>query len=161
ATDAVHVARFGTYVTTPQLMSTISAGYADVNVATDIVNELAVPASLAMTYTIRDARGVIVGQTRQTVAAGPGSTRDTPVVRVDHPSLWAPDAPATYRLETRLSGGGALDTVLTTIGIRSVRIDPDHGMLINGVATKIHGVDLHHDLGALGAAVHRDAIWRE
>jgi beta-galactosidase len=161
ATDAIHVARFGTYATTPQLASTISAGYADVNVATDITNELAVTASLAMTYTIRDARDVIVGQTRQAVAAGPGTTRDTAVVRVDHPSLWSPDAPTTYRLETQLTGGGAIDKVLTTIGIRSVQIDPNHGMLINGVATKIHGVDLHHDLGALGAAVHRDAIWRE
>lgn len=34
-------------------------------------------------------------------------------------------------------------------------------MLINGVPTKIRGVNLHHDLGALGSAVHRDAVLRQ
>ena len=46
----------------------------------------------------------------------------------------------------------------TRFGIRWFRIDPNEGFFLNGAYHKIQGVDLHHDLGALGAAVNRDAI---
>ena len=45
--------------------------------------------------------------------------------------------------------------------MRWIAIDPAEGMSINGEYTKIRGVDLHHDLGALGAAVNRDALLRQ
>ncbi|MCZ9336570.1 hypothetical protein NGM37_02125, partial [Streptomyces sp. TRM76130] len=46
-------------------------------------------------------------------------------------------------------------------GIRAFRIDPEEGFHLNGVHTKLKGVDLHHDLGALGAAVSADAVRRQ
>ncbi|MFI0858658.1 glycoside hydrolase family 2 TIM barrel-domain containing protein, partial [Streptomyces sp. NPDC021098] len=49
----------------------------------------------------------------------------------------------------------------TPFGIRHVTIDPDHGLTVNGEYTKLQGVDLHHDLGALGAAFHADAALRQ
>lgn len=162
ATDAVHVARHGSFVTTPDVASTFAAGYADVHVATDLVNEAARDARATVIYTIRDARGRAVAQGRSPIVVSPGTARDTTTIRVASPALWSIDAPVTYALETRvLIGRDDVDAVDTRFGIRWVELDPARGLAINGVATKLHGVDLHHDLGALGAAVHPDAIWRE
>ena len=162
ATDAVHVARHGSFVTTPDVGATLGAGYADVHVATDLVNESAREAHATMIYTIRDARGRAVGQARSPIVVSPGAARDTAVIRVANPALWSIDAPVTYVLETRVAiGRDDVDAIDTRFGVRWVEVDPARGLAINGVATKLHGIDLHHDLGALGAAVHPDAIWRE
>lgn len=49
-----------------------------------------------------------------------------------------------------------------TVTRRSLLVfDPDDGFHLNGAHHKIKGVDLHHDLGALGAAVSADAIRRQ
>ncbi len=47
------------------------------------------------------------------------------------------------------------------LGFRTLTFDPDNGFLINGVAMKLNGVCLHHDLGPLGAAVNRTALKRQ
>jgi beta-galactosidase len=92
----------------------------------------------------------------------PGEATGTTKVRLWHPRLWSIDSPYRYMLETRLSvGGRQVDDVTTPFGVRWVEIDPTEGMSINGEYTKIQGVDLHHDLGALGAAVNRDALWQQ
>jgi len=162
ATDAVHVARHGSFVTTPDVASTIGGGYADVHVATDLVNGLPQDAHVVVSYTVLDARGRAVARSRSSLAVSPGTARDTAVLRVGSPALWSIDTPVSYTLETRVAvGRDDVDAVDTRFGIRWVEIDPDRGLVINGAPTKIHGVDLHHDLGALGAAVNRDAVWRE
>ena len=45
--------------------------------------------------------------------------------------------------------------------MRWLRFDPNDGFFLNGQHVKIHGVDLHHDEGALGAADNRDAYLRQ
>lgn len=54
-----------------------------------------------------------------------------------------------------------VDTYSTPFGIRTYRFDPDEGFSLNGVHTKIKGVDLHHDQGALGSAISIDAVRRQ
>ena len=39
-----------------------------------------------------------------------------------------------------------------TFGIRSLRLDPEHGLRINGETVKLRGACVHHDNGVLGAA---------
>ena len=41
-----------------------------------------------------------------------------------------------------------------SFGIRSFYFDKDKGFFLNDQSLKIKGVCLHHDLGALGAAVN-------
>lgn len=162
ATEPVHVARHGTFVTTPGVASTSASGYADVHVATDVVNELSRVAQVAVRYTVLDPHGRAVGRSSSMLEVSPGTVRDSTVIRVAGPELWSPTTPATYTVQTSLAiGKDAVDAVDTRFGIRWVQIDPSRGLAINGVATKLRGVDLHHDLGALGAAVNRDAVWRE
>ncbi|GHT55405.1 beta-galactosidase [Spirochaetia bacterium] len=85
-------------------------------------------------------------------------------IDVPAPKLWSPDTPDLYRLIIEGSAKGSGATISFTaaplkIGIRSIKFDPDKGFFINGVSQKIKGVCMHHDAGALGAAVWPD-VWR-
>jgi len=52
------------------------------------------------------------------------------------------------------------DYLLAGTGFRTARFDPQAGFFLNGRRVKLQGVNLHHDLGALGAAVNGDEIVR-
>ena len=70
---------------------------------------------------------------------------------------WSPDWPSLYRLVLTL--GDQKETL--NVGFRETRFSPDHGFFLNGEHIKIHGVCLHHDLGALGAAFSEAAAERQ
>ncbi|MFF4488074.1 glycoside hydrolase family 2 TIM barrel-domain containing protein [Streptomyces sp. NPDC001544] len=156
-TDPVHVARWGTYVTTPD----ITAERAVVRVRTDVVNETGGGTDVRVLTRILDPGGRTVARTSSTVAVS-GRASETHELAVARPRLWDFDAPHRYTAVTELRAGGrTTDTYRTTFGIRSYRFDPDEGFSLNGTHAKIKGVDLHHDQGALGAAISIDAVRRQ
>jgi beta-galactosidase len=53
-----------------------------------------------------------------------------------------------------------VDHLDTTIGIRRVEFDVDRGLLVNGQPVKIRGMCIHHDAGAVGAAVPEAVLER-
>lgn len=80
---------------------------------------------------------------------------------IKNPSLWSPSSPHLYTLKTELiSNGEVCDTLFTQFGVRYFSFDPDKGFFLNGVPTKLKGVCVHHDAGALGAAVPKE-VWRD
>ncbi|KOU61790.1 beta-galactosidase [Streptomyces sp. MMG1533] len=156
-TDPVHVARRGTYVTTPD----ITEERALVQVRTSVVNETGSANEVEIRSRIKDPAGRTVARTATTVAVDTEAT-ETHELTVTRPRFWDFASPHRYTLETELRvGGKAVDTYRTPFGIRTYRLDPDEGFHLNGRYAKIKGVDLHHDLGALGAAVSIDAIRRQ
>ncbi|MEV7982433.1 glycoside hydrolase family 2 TIM barrel-domain containing protein [Streptomyces sp. NPDC086519] len=158
-TDPVHVARWGTYVTTPD----ITAERAVVRVRTAVVDESGTGADVTVLTRIADPDGRTVARTASTVTVtGSGGTTATHELTVPEPKLWDIGTPHRYTLHTELRvGGTTTDTCRTVFGVRSYRFDPDEGFSLNGVPTKIKGVDLHHDQGALGAAISADAVRRQ
>ena len=67
-----------------------------------------------------------------------------------------------YTLKISLySGSELLDCVNETFGYRTAEFDPDRGFLLNGEPVKLHGVCMHHDLGALGSALNEAALARQ
>ncbi|MCL1997756.1 MAG: DUF4982 domain-containing protein [Turicibacter sp.] len=83
-------------------------------------------------------------------------------IKIADPSLWDTENPHCYTLKSELIVNGKItDTVCTRFGFREIHFDPQTGFYLNGVNLKINGVCQHHDLGALGAAVHRDALYRQ
>ena len=70
---------------------------------------------------------------------------------------WSPENPYLYHLEVRYG----THCECFKIGLRSVLLDPNRGLLLNGKQTKLKGVCLHHDLGALGSAFHPKAARRQ
>ncbi|WP_329223108.1 DUF4982 domain-containing protein [Streptomyces sp. NBC_01485] len=156
-TDPVHVARWGTYVTTPE----ITDERAVVRVASTVLNASGAGADVEVVSRILAPNGRTVARTSSTVAVADRAT-ETHELTVADPQRWDFTAPHRYTLETELRVGGRVtDAFRTPFGIRTFRFDPDEGFHLNGVHAKIKGVDLHHDLGALGAAVSVDAIRRQ
>ncbi|WP_371563724.1 glycoside hydrolase family 2 TIM barrel-domain containing protein [Streptomyces canus] len=156
-TDPVHVERWGTQVTTPE----ITAEGARVRVRTSVVDESGTAGPVEIRSRIKDPRGRTVARTATTITVGQRAT-ETHELPVPEPRLWDISEPHRYTLETELRRDGELvDTYRTPFGLRTFRFDPDEGFHLNGAHHKIKGVDLHHDLGALGAAVSIDAIRRQ
>ncbi|MGV9273051.1 glycoside hydrolase family 2 TIM barrel-domain containing protein [Streptomyces griseosporeus] len=157
-TEPVHVGRWGTYVTTPE----VTEDRALVRAATTVVNASGAGADVEIRSRITGPDGRTVARTATTVPVADTRT-EIHELTVPDPLLWDIAAPGhRYTLHTELRvGGRRTDSHRTPFGIRTFRFDPDEGFHLNGVHTKIKGVDLHHDLGALGAAVHTDAIRRQ
>lgn len=159
-TAPVHVAEWGTYVTTPQ----ISDDKATVSVKTEVRNQSDNEVKVEVRQTVLDASGKPVSKgSAGSLAVSPDVTRTVPIsLTVANPHRWDMDHPYLYTLITEIVDGERLvDKYSTTFGIRTIAFDRDKGFLLNGRARKLHGVCLHHDLGALGAAVNRRATERE
>lgn len=76
------------------------------------------------------------------------------------PLLWTPENPTLYRAVFQLTrDGNVIDEHLVRFGIRSAEFDSEDGFVLNGVKTKLWGVNLHHDGGCVGAAVPIE-VWR-
>jgi beta-galactosidase len=108
--------------------------------------------------------------------AGPDGRKANNEVRIEHdgkfyakfvlrnPQLWTPETPNLYDLKVWLGdmkNTRRMDSKTMKIGVRTVRIDREHGFQLNGVTRKIKGVCLHHDLGPLGAAINKSALIRQ
>jgi beta-galactosidase len=160
-TGPVHVAEWGTYVTTPQ----ISDGSATVSVKTEIRNELATDATVSLRTTVVDASGKQVSTNigkPEAISAGAVRTLSSNLENLAKPHRWDIDDPYLYTLVTEvLDGKRVVDRYSTQFGIRTIAFDREKGFVLNGKTRKIHGVCMHHDLGALGAAVNRRATERQ
>ena len=154
--DPLHVGHWGTYVTTPHADS---AG-ADVVIRTRVENAGAAPRAAVLRAAILDGDGkeVVRAETTLTITAGQGADVEQRL-HVAAPRLWSLETPSLYAVRsTVLANGRAVDAIDTPFGIRTIAYDKDQGFLLNGVRVKMRGVNLHHDAGALGAAVP-ERVW--
>ena len=103
-------------------------------------------------------REVAAADTAIVVPAG-ASLEVTQRIVVSSPGLWSVETPSLYTLRSEvLDGDRLVDDPATTFGIRRIAYDADRGFLLNGVPVKMRGVNLHHDGGAVGAAVP-ERVW--
>ena len=154
--DPLHVAHWGTYVTTPRADS---AG-ALVVTRTRLENAGAAERQAVLRSTVVDPAGRDVVHADTSVRLAPGTTLEVEQrLAVPSPRLWSVGSPSLYALRSEvLDGRRSADTTTTTFGIRTIAWDKDHGFLLNGERVKLKGVNLHHDGGGLGAAVP-ERIW--
>ncbi|MDQ0061693.1 glycoside hydrolase family 2 TIM barrel-domain containing protein [Paenibacillus harenae] len=113
----------------------------------------------------------IVAQSEQVADGGDSIARNHQTLTVEKPLLWSTDEPNLYRLVTRLkrkAGGSSTEelpsedheTLTRHLGFRTIVLDPERGLQVNGRKLKLNGVCEHHDLGALGAAFNVHALRR-
>jgi beta-galactosidase len=94
----------------------------------------------------------------QTIAPGESATF-TQEVAIDAPRRWDLERPDLYRAAAVvLADGQPVDGGTTAFGIRDARFEAATGFWLNGRNLKLKGVCLHHDGGAVGAAVPR-RVW--
>src|SRR5581483_2616993 len=75
-------------------------------------------------------------------------------VPVTQPTLWSLDNPYLYRAVVLVhSGDQIIDSVCVRFGIRTVTIDKDKGLFLNGQPIKIQGVCCHQDHAGVGSAL--------
>jgi beta-galactosidase len=160
-TNPVHVDQWGTYVTTPG----VSAESSQVTIRTTVRNERHAAQPIALRTIVYDSAGKeVAGVSADGTVAGDSVVEMTQAVTIPHPVLWSLERPYRYRAMSRVMCGApptACDTYATPFGVRSFSFRADSGFYLNGKAVKIRGVCLHHDLGALGAAVNTRAIERQ
>ena len=76
--------------------------------------------------------------------------------------LWSSSFPFMYTLRAEvILNGRQEDAIDTKFGLRTFHFDAQKGFFLNNQPLKIHGVCLHHDLGALGAAFNKEAARRQ
>ena len=170
----VHVPVWGTYVTTPY----IEKDHAVVSVRTKIEG-IEKGSAVTLKTRILDHDGHAVACVTDTRLLHFGEIEQT--LTVENPTLWSPEAPVMYFVETEVYAGGSVNTdwdmdrpeisiadgtvpcdkVSTRFGFRTIEIIPDKGFFLNGEARKFRGVCLHHDLGPLGAAINKAALRRQ
>ena len=156
-TNKVRVAENGTYVTT----SDVSDEHAEVTVETTLENHGEEQLVRLFSEVWFEGKKVAEKSTASTISRDESKTI-THFIPVPDPELWDINDPNLYELNTLVYLGGVLvDTYKTTFGIRSTEFDLEKGFLLNGEPVKMLGVNNHHDLGALGAAVNKRAIERQ
>ncbi len=75
---------------------------------------------------------------------------------------WSTQSPHLLDLTVQLvKDGSIIDEISQKIGLREIEYKPDGGFFLNGQHVKLHGVCLHHDLGALGSAFNKEAARRQ
>ena len=147
-TNPIHIPTFGVLIRTPKVAQDI----AQVTLAIDLQN--------GVDSTSADSEHVTVHtdilSDGQIVASIDGQQA---AVDIRHPHLWSPETPYLYTARTRIMREEQiLDEVQTHFGIRSISYTPENGFQLNGKTRKFKGVCNHHDLGPLGAAIHKDAL---
>ncbi|MAO66621.1 MAG: beta-galactosidase [Balneola sp.] len=168
-TNPVHVGQWGTYVTTPE----VSEESANINLEVTIDNDSERDQTAVAETQIfeldeegnRMNRVVAVFDPMETQVSAKGSAKVEGSLVLEGPKLWGPaptQTPNMYEAVTTVKVNGVpVDRYETEFGIRTIEMDPERGVIVNGEHIHLKGVNLHHDLGALGAAFNTRAAERQ
>ncbi|WP_304196764.1 glycoside hydrolase family 2 TIM barrel-domain containing protein [Flavobacterium alvei] len=157
AVNPTHFKHWGTQITTPNA----TAQKAVVSVKTEIENKGAA-GTYKLQIDIVDSKGKIVksSESQENIAANTTSNL-AKEIEVQNPKLWDIEAPNLYTVVTKLYSETTLvDNQTISIGIKNAEFRADTGFWLNNKNYKIKGVCLHHDGGAVGAAVPL-GVWKE
>jgi beta-galactosidase len=124
-----------------------------------VTNERAAPAEVTV-KSLLYKEGHEVASTQYSLRQEGGVTeRIRQEIAVPAPELWSPEHPHLYTLVCLLYvDGKESDYERRDIGIRSLCYTAEGGLLLNGERVKMKGVNLHHEAGAVGAAVP-ERVW--
>ncbi|HVU32771.1 MAG TPA: glycoside hydrolase family 2 TIM barrel-domain containing protein [Opitutaceae bacterium] len=144
----------GVYLTTTAL----EQDHAEVRVRTLVEQPAGASGPHELRVTVRDATGRVVAGHTAAVPAGPGGTTTVEQeVRIDAPHLWdGRSDPYLYRVSVELRAGDKVeDAVTQPLGLRTITIDPQQGLFLNGRHLAAHGVSRHEDWIDHGNALTR------
>jgi beta-galactosidase len=148
-TNAVHVARWGVYITNPK----VSESQASIVLAISVRNITDKSATVIVRNKFFSPQGKDISETEsQAVLEARSEKNVEQSAVVNSPMLWSDLSPSLYSAHTEIwKDGKLLDQTDTKFGIRSLVFDAEKGFLLNGKPTKLRGGCIHHDNGILGS----------
>lgn len=164
-TNPVHVAHWGTYITTPEISD--ASATVKMEVILDNQGKSAVEATVqTQVFELNpnnkpEAKVASFNPAKVKIEAGKSMNTAVQTI-VKNPKRWDIISPNRYLAQTTVSvGGKVIDTYRTPFGIRTIEFTARNGFLLNGRRVEIQGTCNHHDLGALGAAINTSALRRQ
>lgn len=164
-TDAIHLAQWGVKVTMPEVSQERAKVVVEAEVEGKLLRNAGDEVSVSTEVFEADAKGEVSGSalwssSPKRLVSGGGVVREE--LEISRPRLWDIESPSRYVAVTRVHRGGkVVETKATPFGIRTAEFKVDDGFHLNGRRVRIQGVCMHHDLGALGAAVNWRALERQ
>jgi len=157
--NPVYIPTWGIAFSTPEVTATKVSADLKVNVS----NTSSQPATIVVKSVLTDMKGKMAATASQSLklAASKAGTAQLSFA-VLQPKLWSVDDPSLYQLKVSLVvNGKTVDQQQQQVGLREIRYTADEGFFLNGRNMKMKGVCIHHDAGALGAAVPAEVwAWR-
>ena len=143
-------------------------GNKEVKIKAEIINQQKVAkgqtaAKMPVGVRILDADGKVVAEQKNDIhfnAKWRDREYELPSISLENAKLWSPDSPYLYTAEVTLydNEGNIADQIREPFGIRTIEMNPEEGLLVNGKKVLLKGYANHHTLGALGAAAYPRAI---
>ena len=151
-TNKTHVKTWGTFVTTP----VITKKNAKVHLEVEVLGS----GNYTMISEIISADGKQIERKSKEITLNE-NTKISENFEVSKPKLWDLDTPYLYQLKTSiLKDDTVINTYTTPFGIRNIRFEVD-GFYLNDKKIRFKGVNMHHDLGPVGAAFHKELFVRQ
>jgi beta-galactosidase len=157
--NPVHMAHWGTFVTTPS----VTGDEARVKVSVTVENHLDKSVNPDVKITLMDPDGNRVAGGTSSIAIPSGGSADAvQTLEISNPRCWDVNNPELYIAEAVVSADGRImDEETAVFGIRTYEFTAGDGFHLNGRRVQLHGVNLHHDQGPLGAAFSVRAMQRQ
>ena len=164
-TAPVHLAQWGTFVTTPEVNASAATVKCQVNLDNDSdatavvmlkneIFELAADGGKGRSIAALSIDGLRIDAHQ--------SQSNQNQIRFKNPKLWNLEKPQRYVLVTSVEQGGKLvDCQEMPFGIRTIQFTADNGFLLNGQRVPLNGVCDHSDLGALGTVANTRGLERQ
>jgi beta-galactosidase/beta-glucuronidase len=151
-TDPLHIPDRGIMINLPEVSAESGQATVDVLVRNDRTD--AVSGSLSASITAPDGTVVSTASAEYSVDAGTEVIVSIPVPPVKNPTLWSEKTPLLHSVAVSLSDESCVvDADSVNFGFRWYRFDADKGFFLNGVQTKLRGMNRHQDLPGLGNAI--------
>ncbi len=145
------------------LTETADESTAAIAVKSSIVNGTTIPKTLKMTTKITNDKRKTVGESSVDMIFMSGEERCVKQrIAIKEPKLWSDENPVLYNYSVTITDekGKKLDTEEGTFGIRTLFLDAQRGLRVNGREVKLRGACIHHDNGIIGAATYEAAEYR-
>ncbi|WP_195209036.1 MULTISPECIES: glycoside hydrolase family 2 TIM barrel-domain containing protein [Bacteroides] len=159
----VHIAWYGTFVTTPQLEEQ-NGQSSLVKIETELCNDTDEPGTFRLQTRILNEWGkeVTVTESTETLEANERKVWIQQTEPVQKPALWTPQTPVLYKAISSLYKDDVLlDRMETPFGFRWFKWTADKGFFLNGNHFVIRGANVHQDQAGWGDAVTESAAQRD
>lgn len=125
-----------------------------VEVETRIENDVLQAEKISVRTEIKDGVGnVVAADDRKITLYKNQKTKTCQRILLKNPQLWDCENPNLYYATvTLLEGEKVWDRVTEHFGIRTLTVDSENGLCINGKEVNLRGTCIHHDNGIIGAA---------